>query len=145
MSILSSVTTAVNPYLLYVKIGIAALVLGLILFLGWRDHSLGQQVGALKQTVKQAQADNAADVATIKQLSDANSKWVAQDAANKEALDELNSKLAGQATDLAGVRARLKVAQSTETTPAAVSLRSTRIDTVDPALAQRLRAEAAAH
>jgi hypothetical protein len=141
----SAVATPIKPYLLAIKIAAIVGAVSLIGFLSWRVHVDGQQIGALKVTVAQAQADNKADMNTINQLRDANAEWVAQDAANKAKIDELTTALSDQQHSLDASRLSVQNAQSAETAPSQVSLRSTRIDGADDQLAQRLRNESAAN
>jgi hypothetical protein len=143
--ILDTVLAPIKPYLAAAKLALIGGAVVLIAFLGWRVHADGQIIGEQKAGLLQASSDNASLKTSLDAVTAANNEWAEKDSANKVALDELTQELQDQAGDLAGVRARLAQAQAAETSPAAVALRATRIDAADPALAQRLRAEAAAN
>jgi hypothetical protein len=140
-SAVSAVATPIKPYLLAIKIAAIAGAASLIVFLSWRVHVDGQQIGSLKETVLQARADNVSDMTTINQLKTANEQWATQLAVNQEKIDELTQQLSDQQHDLSVARNNVAAAQESENTSADIGLRSVRIDGVDDQLAQRLRSE----
>lgn len=143
MGTLSTLTNPISPYLTIIKVAAAVVALGIILFLGWRNHSLDQQVGILKQADRQAQLDNKSLKALNDKLTSANTAWAAVDAANKEKIDGLTQQISDQSQGLVAARQQLAASQKAEISPAAVALREVRIDSADPQLALRLRAAAA--